>query len=78
MSLLVGISVTVVPDGFTDQGRCRLSLQVIPRKAEPGEFPTVDLLSWPSEIQKLAKCIRIAGATVDASVDPVKITGEDP
>ncbi|HEU4892664.1 MAG TPA: hypothetical protein VFT47_14010 [Vicinamibacterales bacterium] len=70
-SYRVGVSVTVVPDGFTPDGRCRISLQVMPepKTLSPGER-AVDIRHWPLEIAKLAKAIRIAGARLDVTPDP--------
>src|SRR5258708_11427090 len=64
----VGLGITVVPDGFAPDGRCRLSLQVMPYPKTRGEGERrVDLSRWPLEIARLAKTVRIAGGHLDVS-----------
>ena len=61
---MVGVSVTVVPDGICkDTGRCRISLRVVPT-GDPDAPKLVDLTRWPEEVARIAKHIRLSGAHV--------------
>src|SRR5258708_32817318 len=70
----VGLGITVVPDGFAPDGRCRLSLQVMPYPKTLAEGERrVDLSRWPLEIARLAKTVRIAGGHLDGSTTPAGV-----
>src|ERR1035437_3818973 len=59
----VGVSIVVVPDGFTHQGglaRGKLSLSLSPTSVESSEsVASVDIRFWPEQIAPLARMIRL-------------------
>lgn len=76
--LMVGVNVTVVPDGFgrdeAGQTTLRLSLSLTP-DVRPTASPRFPITDWPSEVAKYAAAgIRLAVAKVDPANEAAPIS----
>jgi hypothetical protein len=70
----VGVGFTVVPDGVSPSGTCRLSIKAVPKADyDIKKDLTVDLCNWPRDIAALAQKIRVAAGHVYIAAGQVSV-----